>query len=231
MTQYLFINFTKCVIVFRCIICMFAIFAILCWIVISTMIQEDGSSHLALIEVHSAHATAPEPYLVSLTAPDSLTAGTPATFTATLANTGLDFSAPVRLTLSCIAPADTTAEAPVITLVTPADVSILSGAADVQAAFSFDVLPPAGLYTATLEHLNGSVWLPLTDAYGTPAALSFCILPAEETDGILSSPFTTSPYKGERGSLTPYDLSGRFVSPINGKRGLLIHNGSKLIAR
>lgn len=194
-----------------------------------TMLQEDGTSHLALVEVRSAPATAPEPYLADLTlttADSALIESTTATLSARIGNTGLGGDLSLRCTLT---PNDSSALFP------PAIASwtMSLSALEEEEATSPLTLPAAGLYTATLEYtLPDGTWQPLTYSDGTPVSLTLSILPAAEPDGIHSLPFTTSPFKGERGSLPPYDLQGRRqLSSFERGKPIFIHNGKKLIGK
>ena len=189
-----------------------------------TMIQEDGSSHLALIEVHSAHATAPEPYLADLTlttADSTLVEGTPATLAALIGNTGIDGDCSLRCTLT---PTDTSSTSSPITASWTMRLSTLGE----EEASSPITLPAAGLYTATLDYaLPDDSWQPLTYNDGTPVSVSFSIAPATEPDGIHPSPFTTSPFKVEREAPPLYDLQGHAFRPI--EKGIYIQGHRKKI--
>lgn len=180
-----------------------------------TMIQREGSTRLATIEVTSSPATATEPYLADLVADSTLIEGTPATFIATIGNTGLDGEVSFRLNLS--------AQDASHLIYEPLTSTINSHPSTLN--FQLTSLPAAGAYTATLDYIlpNGT-WLPLTYSDGTPASLSLSILPAAEPDGIVTPPL------GRNEGCT-YDLRGRQLSPFEKARLILIRNGKKYLGK
>lgn len=158
------------------------------------LMKEEGTTHIAMATVEATAAVAPELSITSLEA-TACVEGQPATFSALVSNTGTDYAGHLRLTLTPV-------EGESLTHDTPEAIHIYAMTTDLEAQFEIAALPEAGLYTATVDYEDAETqtWLPLTQADGTPFALSVEVQP--DLSGVTT--VTAQP-----ADAPAYDLSGR----------------------